>query len=48
MQVVLKDMQTDLNLPVIVDFVNGEFEVTYKTIMRKKDFKTSNKVINYN
>ena len=48
MEAVLRDMQTDLNLPVVVDFVDGEFEVTHKTIMRKKNFKTSNKVIRYN
>ena len=43
-EVVLKDMQSDLNLPIVVDFKNGEFEVTNKTIMRKKDFKTSDPV----
>ena len=34
-EAVLKDIQSDLNLPVVVDFKNGEFEVTNKTIMRK-------------
>ena len=46
-EVVLKDMQSDLNIPVVVKFKNGEFEVTNKTIMRKKNFKTPDKVIKY-
>lgn len=48
-EVVLKDIQTDLNLPVVIDYDSNknEFEVTYKTAMRKKDFKTRNKVIRY-
>ena len=46
-QAVLKDLQTDLNLPVVINQKNGEFEVTHKTVLRKKDFKTSNKIINY-
>ena len=35
------------NNEVVVRFKNGEFEVTGKTIMRKKNFKTSNKTIRY-
>jgi len=46
-EAVLKDIQSDLNLPVVVDFKNGEFEVTNKTIMRKKDFKTTDPVLAY-
>jgi hypothetical protein len=46
-EVVLKDIQTDLNLPVAIKLKNGEFEVVNKTIMRKKDFKTSNPEIKY-
>jgi len=46
-EAVLKDIQSDLNLPVVVDFKKGEFVVTHKTIMRKSNFKTSNKVIKY-
>jgi predicted kinase len=44
-EVVLKDMETDLNLPVIIRYINGEFEVTHKTIMRKKNFATSNQKV---
>ena len=47
MEVVLKDMQTDINFPVVIDYKDGEFVVTHKTIMRKKEFKTSNKVVKY-
>jgi hypothetical protein len=46
-EAVLKDMQTDLNLPVVVNYKNGEFEVVNKTIMRKKDFKTTSPVVKY-
>ena len=44
---VLKDMQSDLNLPVVVNFKDGEFEVVNKTIMRKKGFKTTSPEIKY-
>lgn len=47
MQVVLKDLQTDLNIPVVIDYKDGEFIVTNKTIMRKKNFATSNQTIGY-
>jgi hypothetical protein len=48
-EVVLKDMQSDLNLPVVINYNRNrnEFEVVNKTIMRKKDFKTRNRVIRY-
>lgn len=47
MEVVLKDISKDLNLPVAIKKKDDEFEVINKTIMRKKDFKSSNKVIKY-
>ena len=45
-QAVIKDMQNDLNLPVVIKYDRNkdEFEVINKTIMRKKNFGTSNKV----
>jgi uncharacterized protein YpuA (DUF1002 family) len=45
-QAVIKDMQNDLNLPIVINYDKNkdEFEVINKTIMRKKDFGTSNKV----
>ena len=46
-EVVLKDLTSDINLPVVINYKNGEFEVVNKTVMRKKDFKTPNKVIQY-
>ena len=46
-EAVLKDMQSDLNLPIVVNYKNGEFEVVNKTIMRKKGFKTTNPEIKY-
>jgi hypothetical protein len=48
-EAVLNDIQADLNLPVVIKFNRNkeEFEVVNKTIMRKKNFKTSNKVIKY-
>jgi hypothetical protein len=46
-EAVLKDLQSDLNLPVVVNFKNGEFEVVNKTVMRKKDFKTTSPVVKY-
>jgi hypothetical protein len=48
MEVVLKDLQSDINIPVVVDYKDGEFVVTNKTIMRKKNFKTPDDTIKYN
>ena len=47
-EAVLKDMSTNLNLPVVIKTKGDDsFEVTNKTIMRKKDFKTTSRVISY-
>ena len=47
-EVVLKDLQKDLNLPVAINLdKQGDIEVTHKTIMRKKNFTTPNQVIQY-
>lgn len=48
-EAVIKDMQSDLNIPVAVEYdsKNDEFDVVMKTIMRKKNFRTPNKVIKY-
>lgn len=47
-QAVLRDIQKDLNMPVVLDFNRGgELEVRFKTIMRKKNFSTPNRVIKY-
>ena len=46
-EAVLKDMSSNLNLPVVIKTKGDEFEVTNKTIMRKPDFKTTSKVLKY-
>ena len=46
-QAVLKDIQRSLNIPVVIGMKNGELEVTLKTIMRKKNFTTPNKILKY-
>ena len=42
-EAVLNDLQTDVNLPFVLKWnkKQKEFELVAKTIMRKKDFKTS-------
>ena len=46
-EAVLKDMSTNLNLPVVIKTKGNDFEVTNKTVMRKQNFSTSNKLIKY-
>ena len=43
-QAVIRDMQTDMNMPFVLayDNRNKELDLVAKTIMRKKGFKTSN------
>lgn len=43
-EVVIKDMQSDLNMPVAIEYdrKNDELRVVSKTIMRKKNFRTPN------
>lgn len=43
-EAVLQDMRTDLNTPFVIEFDrrNGELDLVLKTIMRKKDFMTTN------
>ena len=43
-EAVIKDMETDINMPFVLQLdKNGEVDLIAKTVMRKKDFKTSNK-----
>ncbi len=46
-EAVVKDIQSNLNIPVAVDYDSkkDEFRVGMKTIMRKKNFSTPNKII---
>ena len=41
-EAVIKDMQTDINMPFVLKYKDGEFELVAKTIMRKKNFTTPN------
>ena len=44
-EAVMKDLQTDINMPFALqwDSKNNELDLVAKTVMRKKDFKTTNK-----
>lgn len=44
-EAVMKDLATDINMPfaLVWDKENEELDLIVKTVMRKKDFKTSNK-----
>jgi len=48
-EAVIKDIQNDLNIPIVVKYDSREddFDVVMKTVMRKKNFRTPNKVIRY-
>lgn len=48
-QALLNDMQKELNLPFVYkwDGQNFEFDLVAKTIMRKQDFKTRDKVLRF-
>jgi hypothetical protein len=48
-EAVLKDIQKNLNIPVAVEYDsrNDEIDVVMKTIMRKANFRTPNKIIKY-
>ncbi len=40
-EAVINDMKTDINMPFVLNLKGGELELVAKTVMRKKDFKTS-------
>ena len=40
-EAVIKDMKTDINMPFVLDLKGGKLELIAKTVMRKKDFRTS-------
>ncbi len=48
-EAVIKDLQSDLNIPVVIKYDPREddFDVVMKTIMRKKNFRTPDKVVKY-
>ena len=42
-EAVIKDMQTDINMPFVLQLdKKGELDLVAKTVMRKKNFRTSN------
>lgn len=45
-EAVLHDIQSDINIPFILKHKNGKIELISKTVMRKKNFKTSNRKCN--
>ena len=40
-EAVINDMKTNINMPFVLDLKGGELELIAKTVMRKKDFRTS-------
>ena len=44
-EAVMKDLESDINIPFVLkwDRDNEELDLVAKTVMRKKNFKTSNK-----
>ena len=42
-EALMKDMKTDVNVPFVLKWDGKEFDLIAKTIMRKKNFKSSNK-----
>ena len=41
-QAVIHDMETDVNMPFVLNLKGDMLDLVAKTVMRKKDFKTSN------
>ena len=41
-EAVISDMETDVNMPFVLNLKKGMLDLVAKTVMRKKDFKTSN------
>ena len=40
-EAVINDMKTDINMPFVLNLKGGELELVAKTVMRKKNFRTS-------
>lgn len=47
-EAVLNDMQTDVNMPFALKWDGNELDLVAKTVMRKKDFATSNQKLSFN
>ena len=46
-EAVLNDMQTDVNMPFVLKWDGKELDLVAKTVMRKKDFATSNPKLSF-
>ena len=46
-EAVLNDMQTDVNMPFALKWDGNELDLVAKTVMRKKDFATSNQKFSF-
>lgn len=46
-EAVLNDMQTDVNMPFALKWDGKELDLVAKTVMRKKDFATSNQKFSF-
>ena len=46
-EAVLNDMQTDVNMPFALKWDGNELDLVAKTVMRKKDFSTSNQKFSF-
>ena len=46
-EAVLNDMQTDVNMPFALKWDGKELDLVAKTVMRKKDFATSNRKLSF-
>jgi len=46
-EAVLNDMQTDVNMPFVLKWDGKELDLVAKTVMRKKDFATSNTKLSF-
>ena len=42
-EAVINDMKTDINMPFVLNVKGGELELVAKTVMRKKNFKTTDR-----
>lgn len=45
-EAVIKDFNSNINVPFVINIKNNEIELIAKTIMRKRDFMTSSPAIN--
>lgn len=46
-EAVLNDMETDVNMPFVLKWDGKELDLVAKTVMRKKDFATSNPKLSF-